>query len=235
MSGALAGSAMRRGAAGRPRVQRSRGAGGRSHAQRSRRAGFTLIELVVSLLIIAVMAAVAAPAFLSERAPPAMDDAQGRIEALFRLARDSAVRSATPVSVVVDSASSLVWLDMHSRLTTDLPADPQAVDAGLGGGFGGSDAVLPDGSIRLRTDGGFGGSSSLGMGLGNPGGAFRTPENGESLDLPPGIELELFQARSRFTFQPNGSVMGDSLLLRAVGGEVRMITLDPWSGRARVR
>ena len=197
--------------------------------------GFTLIELVVSLLIIAVMAAVAAPAFLSESTPPAMDEAQGRIEALFRMARDSAVRSATPVSVVVDSASALVWLDAHSRMSADLPADPEEVGAGLGGGFGGSDAVLPDGSIRLRTEGAFGGSSTLGMGLGNPGGGFLAPGNGESLDLPAGVTLELFQARSRFTFQPNGSVIGDSLLIRSVSGEARMITLDPWSGRARVR
>jgi hypothetical protein len=163
-----------------------------------------------------------------------MDEAQGRIEALFRMARDSAVRSATPVSVVVDSASALVWLDAHTRRADELPAEEESASSVGGGGSGGSSSVAPDGSIRLRTEGAFGGGSTLGMGLGEPGVLLRAPSNGESLDLPATVKLELFQARSRFTFSPNGSVLGDSLVLRAASGETRTITLDPWSGHARV-
>jgi prepilin-type N-terminal cleavage/methylation domain-containing protein len=210
----------------RPVGPRARGGSG------SAGAGFTLIELVVSLLIVALMAAVAAPAFLSERAPPDLDEAEGRIEALFRLARDSAVRSATPVSVVLDSASALVWLDAHTRRADELPPEDGLA---TGGEPQGSPSVAPDGSIRLRTEGAFGGGSTLGVGLGEPGVTLRTPTNGESLELPASVTLELFEARSRFTFSPNGSVRGDSLVLRAASGETRTITLDPWSGHVRVR
>ncbi len=145
-------------------------------------AGFTLIEILVSLLILAVMGAVVAPALLQEREPPDMVDAEGRLDALFRMARDSAVRTGTPVTVVLDSVSGLVWLDTHARLGEAAP-----------------------------------------------------PPAPESLDLPASIALELFQARSRFTFMPNGAVTGDSLRLRGPLGQERLLTLDPWTARVRAR
>jgi prepilin-type N-terminal cleavage/methylation domain-containing protein len=182
------------------------------------RRGFTLIEILVSLLILAVMGAVVAPAFLSERDPPDMVDAEGRLDALFRMARDSAVRSATPVTLVLDSASGLVWLDARGRLSAELPPAPDAASEGA-----------------LRTDGAFGGGSTLGRT--NLGGATgtRLPGQGEPLDLPASVSMELFQARAHFTFSPSGAVAGDSILLRGPSGEIRFLTLDPWSGRVRSR
>jgi prepilin-type N-terminal cleavage/methylation domain-containing protein len=191
--------------------------------------GFTLFEMLISLLIISVMAAMAAPSFLREPEPPDLDEAQGRLEALFRMARDSAVRTATPVTVVLDSASGLVWLDARTRMAAELP--PAAEVNGQGGGPSG---IASDGSIRLREPA-FGGGSTLGRGIAGVGAGRAVPTNGQSLELPASVRMELYQARVSFTFAPNGSVVGDSLLLQGPNNESRRITVNPWNGRLRVR
>lgn len=74
------------------------------------RAGFTLVELVVVLLLVAVATAVTVPAFLEE---PQRDDlaiATERIDLLLRLGRDSAVRAGQPVTVSIDSITGTAWL-----------------------------------------------------------------------------------------------------------------------------
>lgn len=78
---------------------------------RARRRGFTLIELVVVLLLIAVATAVTVPAFLDgEPRQTDLDAATERISLLFRLARDSAVHSGMPVTVSIDSITGTAWL-----------------------------------------------------------------------------------------------------------------------------
>lgn len=93
--------------------------------------GFTLIEIVVTLLILATVAATAIPAFLRDRELSDLDSATERIEALLYLARDSALHSASPVALVLDSVSGLVWLT-----TTE--------------SGGGSDALLSDTGTDLN-------------------------------------------------------------------------------------
>jgi general secretion pathway protein H len=80
------------------------------HARRRARGGFTLVEVVVVLAILAVAAAVSVPALLARAEEPPIDAATRHFEMLFRLARDSALRSAAPVTVVIDSATARVWL-----------------------------------------------------------------------------------------------------------------------------
>ncbi|MEX1181765.1 MAG: GspH/FimT family protein [Gemmatimonadota bacterium] len=138
------------------------------------RGGFTLIELVVVLLIVAVATAVTVPALLSEPVETELDAATHRIQDLFRIARDSAVRAGVPVTVTIDSATGAVWL--------------------------GSETV--------------------------DGGAVRA---GGPLELPPGVGLQLSEARATFSFSPGGAAFADSLLLRA-GTEERLITIDTWTG-----
>ena len=69
-----------------------------------------------------------------------MTVATRRVEALFRLARDSAVRSGTPIDVLIDSASSRVWLvsvGLDSALATPVsnenpPQNPANAGEDLG-------------------------------------------------------------------------------------------------------
>ena len=74
------------------------------------RAGFTLVEMTVVLIILAVMGALAVPAFQRLVEEDDLTVAIRRVEALFKIARDSAVNSGAPVTVWVDSATSNVWL-----------------------------------------------------------------------------------------------------------------------------
>jgi prepilin-type N-terminal cleavage/methylation domain-containing protein len=76
------------------------------------RRGFTLVEVVVVLIVLSVIAVAAVPAFLDSPQEDELTVATRRVEALFRLARDSAARGGRPVTVVIDSASGRVWLDV---------------------------------------------------------------------------------------------------------------------------
>ena len=78
--------------------------------KRHNRSGFTIIELIVVMVILAVMTSLAVPAFRSWVDEDDLTVATRRIDTLFRLARDSAVRSGTPMTVWIDSASARVWL-----------------------------------------------------------------------------------------------------------------------------
>lgn len=174
--------------------------------------GFTLIELIITLLILSVITALAIPAFLRDPVRTDMDDAQSRLETLFRMARDSAVRSASEVTVAFDSVSGNAWIEST--------ATPSAAPTSGGGG------------ITLRAGGTFAGGSTLGRSaLGSEGRAAV----GDAIGLRPGITLQLYRARALFVFSPTGTVMGDSIVVRGPNGEARQITLEPWTGNVVAR
>jgi general secretion pathway protein H len=130
------------------------------------RGGFTLVEMVVVLLILAVATAVTVPAL---RQPPVEDDftiALKQVDDMFRFARDSAVRGRVPVTIAIDSVTGNVWLladdDQSSGLTEAEPLDlPRGVSIQLtksrarfrfmpsGAAFADSLTVLTNGASRL--------------------------------------------------------------------------------------
>jgi len=81
----------------------------RARGRPKNRDAFTIVEMVVVMAILGVMAAVAVPAFRTWIEEDDMTNATQRVEVLFRLARDSAVKTGSTVTVWIDSASSGVW------------------------------------------------------------------------------------------------------------------------------
>lgn len=81
----------------------------------SRRGGFTLMEMVVVMIILAIGTGIAVPAW---RALAVRDDATTAtsvVHDLFRIARDSAIASGRSVAVVIDSVTSSVWMELEPR------------------------------------------------------------------------------------------------------------------------
>ena len=177
----------------------------------SSRAGITLLELVTALLIISLAVGVAVPAFLSLGRTDSLTAATRRVETLFRLARDSAISSGLPVTIVIDSVTGLVWVDTprHIRLGSQ-PANDTLISL-----FDRSD---PATTLAL-----LGGQAAL-----------EALVPGQPLGLPEGVEMELPRARSRFTFEPTGAALSDTLLLTGSFG-IRAVTIDPWTGDVRIR
>jgi len=187
-----------------------------------RHSGITLLELVVALLIISLAVAVAVPAYLSLGRQDDLGRATQRVEALFRLARDSAIRSGLPVTVVIDSVAELVWMDTPVRIQLGSQAMPQE-PVSLFERSGSPSSPL----------GGYGVAAANLALLGGER-AMEEVKPGEPLGLPPGVRMELPRARARFTFQPSGGALADTLLLTGVFG-VRVVTIDAWTGDVRIR
>lgn len=164
------------------------------------RAGITLIELMVVFAILAFATVIAVPAFRSLLDEDDLTAATRRVEALFQLARDSAIRGGEPVTVVMDSVTGNVWLEVAS--VSDPFAEP----------------VVGQSPVRLAAP------------LRSSGAMFAEQvDSGESLRLPTSVRIDLGRARARFTFAPTGAAYADSLVLRSSLGE-RLITLNRWTG-----
>jgi type II secretory pathway pseudopilin PulG len=184
------------------------------------RRGITLLELVVALLIISLAVGVAVPAYLDLGRQDDLARATQRVETLFRLARDSAIRSGLPVTVVIDSVADLVWMDTPLRIQLGSQAAPEEAPSLFDrrGSAIGTMGVDPTATLAL-----LGGKR-----------AMEEVKPGEPLGLPPGVRMELPRARARFTFQPSGGALADTLLLTGVFG-VRVVSIDPWTGDVRIR
>jgi prepilin-type N-terminal cleavage/methylation domain-containing protein len=173
--------------------------------------GFTLIEVVVALFIVSLAVAVAVPAYRSLGEVDDLTRATRRVETLFRLARDSAIRSGLPVTVVIDSIDGLVWIDTVEPLGL---SSPEVRDA----------LAYPDYAPEP-------GMLSALVGDQND---DELLEPGSPIGLPGTVHMELPRARARFTFEPTGAALADTLLLSGPLA-TRVVTVDPWTGDVTVR
>jgi prepilin-type N-terminal cleavage/methylation domain-containing protein len=176
--------------------------------------GFTLIELVAAFGILAMATAVAVPAFLRLIQDDDLTAATRRVETLFRLARDSAIAGGAPVTVVIDSVSGLVWLDVPPAL-----GEREWEASAAGTAWGPQPARARSLSALLRPTGRLD-DGTLGAGT--------------SLELPGTVTLQVPAARTRFTFSASGQAFGEHVLLTSALGS-RTLTLHRWTGDVVVR
>jgi type II secretory pathway pseudopilin PulG len=167
------------------------------------------VELVTALLIVSLAVAVAVPAFRTSREEDDITKAQRRIETLFRLARDSAIRSGVPVTVILDSVQGLAWIDSPAtvRIGSEVAREALAWP----------DAAPQPGEVAAMY---LGNSDALAA--------------GQPIGLPPTVRMQLPRARARFRFEPTGAALADTLLLAGAFG-TRVVIVDPWTGDVRVR
>ena len=59
-------------------------------------------------------------------------------------------------------------------------------------------------------------------------------EPGSPIGIPSTVRMELPRARARFTFEPTGAALADTLLLSGPF-TTRAVTVDPWTGDVTVR
>ena len=173
--------------------------------------GFTLIELATALFVLSLAVAVAVPAYRSLGEVDDLTQATRRVETLFRLARDSAIRSGLAVTVVIDSVDGLVWIDTREPL-------------GLGSAEVREALAYPDYAPEPSM------LSAVVRGQSDD----ELLEPGSPIGLPGTVRLELPRARSRFTFEPTGAALADTLLLSGPLA-TRAITVNPWTGDVTVR
>ena len=178
---------------------------------RTAHSGFTLIEVVTALFIVSLAVAVAVPAFRTVGEVDDLTLATRRVETLFRLAQDSAIRSGLRVTVVIDSVDGLVWIDTREPLGLSSPEVRDALaypddapDPGIAG------AIL----LRQNDD--------------------ELLEPGSPIGLPRTVRMELPRARARFAFEPTGAALADTLVLSGPFATLAVI-VDPWTGDVIVR
>jgi len=84
-------------------------------------AGFTLVEMLVVLAIMALVAAIAAPGLVSHYRTKSLETMANKITMRLRLSRTSAIATARPRQIVVDLGSRLIRFGERDSLA--LPDD----------------------------------------------------------------------------------------------------------------
>ena len=92
-----------------------------------RRRGFTLLELVVVLVILAITAGAAVPAYLSRQSGSAEHRAAGQLAALLIRARLSARQSGASAAVVLSPSDGRFWLTTRDSLASGAIALPNGL------------------------------------------------------------------------------------------------------------
>ena len=85
---------------------------------RTTRSGFTLLELLVVLVLFAITAAAAVPAFLSDSLATPEQKTASALAGVLTAARDAARESGSPTTLTLSPADGRYWLATRDSVTT---------------------------------------------------------------------------------------------------------------------
>src|SRR2546430_15504979 len=102
------------------------------HAPKRRLArGFSLVELLVSVFILVVLAAIAVPTLLQAYRSYQLSDAASKLSGMMKTTRFSAIRKNTPIECLVQKNGTTwtVWTDLDGDAAPS-PGEPQILISG---------------------------------------------------------------------------------------------------------
>jgi prepilin-type N-terminal cleavage/methylation domain-containing protein len=107
--------------------------------------GFSLVELLVSVVILLVLAAIAVPTLLRAYRSYQMSDAASKLAGMMKTTRFSAIRKNTLIKCQVQQNGSTwtVWTDLDGNLAPT-PGEPQILISGLVQMLGAGSVPPPD-------------------------------------------------------------------------------------------
>lgn len=116
-------------------------------AKQSGQSGVTLVELIVTILIAAILAGIAVPSFSGWLQSLKVRAATESVLGGMQIARSEALRRNTFVQFVLGTGAA--WTVGCVTITVDCPANIQASAAGEGGNGGVTLTATPDGATTL--------------------------------------------------------------------------------------
>ncbi|MEO1130245.1 MAG: GspH/FimT family pseudopilin [Planctomycetota bacterium] len=173
------------------------------------RVGFTLVEILVTVGLLALIAALASPMLLAGRAERRFAASIEQVESLAALVRTEAMQSGVPIEVFADVDDTGAWRVRTQALAG--VADEQAV----------ADADAPGARTRMTLP---------------PGVRFGTPQEAEGdLVLSPAGPISIEGERSeRFVLvvclPDGGAAPGESVALLDIEGRRAAVSVASWTG-----
>lgn len=114
-------------------------------AERRQERGFSLVELLVSVIILVILAAIAVPTLMRAYRSYQLGDAASRLSGMMKTTRFAAIQRNTRINCMVqqNGASWTVWTDLNGDSTAE-STEPQILIGGMVQMLGAGSVPPPD-------------------------------------------------------------------------------------------